>query len=215
MPLSSSAHLAAAACLALALALTFAHWRQWRAAVPPLKLAASLGFLAVAIAAGALDSRYGQLVLVALLCSAAGDALLLSRNSRVFLAGLGAILLAHAIYAAAFSLRGQAPGWLAAGALLMTLNASAVLVWLLPRLHAAYRYAVPAYVLAIAVMVATALGTGAATGHWSIPAGALAFALSDIAVARERFVAPSVINKLWGLPLYYLGQVLLALSVAY
>ena len=66
---------------------------------------------------------------------------------------------------------------------------------------------------AIGMIVATGLGTGAATGHWLIPAGALAFALSDIAVARERFVAPGPINKVWGLPLYYLGQVLLALSV--
>jgi uncharacterized membrane protein YhhN len=92
--------------------------------------------------------------------------------------------------------------------------ATAVLAWLWPRLRSVYRVAVPAYVAAIGAMVATALGTGAATGHWQIAAGALAFAASDIAVARERFVATSPLNKAWGLPLYYIGQVLLALSVA-
>jgi hypothetical protein len=31
-----------------------------------------------------------------------------------------------------------------------------------------------------------------------------------MAVARNRFVAPGVVNRMWGLPLYYLAQVLLA-----
>jgi uncharacterized membrane protein YhhN len=215
MPAISSAHFAAALCLALALVLALAHWRQWRGAVAPLKLAASAAFLAVAWLAGATGTPYGRLVLAALVLSAIGDALLLSKQSRMFLAGLGAFLLAHAVYALAFARHGLDPAWLAIGAILMTINLSAVMVWLLPRLHAMYRYAVPAYMLAIGVMVATALGTGAASGRWLIPAGALAFALSDIAVARERFIAPGPINKAWGLPLYYLGQVLLALSVAY
>ncbi|NNF09333.1 MAG: lysoplasmalogenase, partial [Acidimicrobiia bacterium] len=43
-----------------------------------------------------------------------------------------------------------------------------------------------------------------------IPAGASLFIASDIAVARNTFVAPGYANKLWGLPLYYGGQLLLA-----
>lgn len=208
------AHFAAATCLALALALVLAHWRQWRGAIAPLKLAASASFLAVAWLAGAGGTPYGRLVLVALVLSAIGDGLLLSKRSRLFLAGLGAFLLAHAVYALAFTLHGLDPAWLAIGAVVMAINLAAVLVWLLPRLHTLYRYAVPTYMLAIGMMVATALGTAGVSGQWLVPAGALAFAISDIAVARERFVAPGPINKVWGLPLYYLGQVLLALSVA-
>lgn len=210
----TNAQLAAVTCLVLAIALVVAHWRQWRGAIAPLKLAASACFLAVAWLAGAAGTPYGRLVLVALVLCAIGDALLLSKRSRIFLAGLGAFLLAHAVYALAFTLRGMDPAWLAIGAVVMAINLSAVLVWLLPRLHTVYRYAVPAYMLAIGVMVATGLGTGGLGGRGLIPAGALAFALSDIAVARERFVAPGPINKTWGLPLYYLGQVLLAMSVA-
>jgi hypothetical protein len=40
--------------------------------------------------------------------------------------------------------------------------------------------------------------------------GAFSFYLSDIFVARQRFVTPSFFNRLAGLPLYYLGQFLLA-----
>ena len=47
-----------------------------------------------------------------------------------------------------------------------------------------------------------------------IPLGAVAFFLSDLAVARDRFVAKGWVNRVWGLPLYYFGQVLLATSVA-
>ncbi len=43
--------------------------------------------------------------------------------------------------------------------------------------------------------------------------GALGFAASDLAVAREQFVRPGSINKLWGLPVYYLSQLALAWTV--
>jgi hypothetical protein len=40
----------------------------------------------------------------------------------------------------------------------------------------------------------------------------LAFYLSDLAVARDRFVARAFVNRLWGLPLYYAAQILFAVS---
>jgi uncharacterized membrane protein YhhN len=40
--------------------------------------------------------------------------------------------------------------------------------------------------------------------------GALLFYVSDLAVARNRFVAPGFANRAWGLPAYYAGQMLLA-----
>ncbi|QSX79478.1 lysoplasmalogenase [Agrilutibacter solisilvae] len=209
-----AAHSAAVICLALSLALAWAHARSHARAQPPLKLAASAAFLVVALAAGALDSDYGRLVLVALGLGAVGDALLLSRRSPLFLAGLGTFLVAHAVYAIAFALQPQDLAWLIGGAIAMAVVAVIVLRWLWARLRSVYQLAVPAYVLAIGAMVATAMGTAAATGHAGIAAGALAFAASDVAVARERFVVASPANKIWGLPLYYLGKVLLALSVA-
>ncbi|TFG38533.1 MAG: hypothetical protein E4H39_00070 [Syntrophobacterales bacterium] len=43
--------------------------------------------------------------------------------------------------------------------------------------------------------------------------GALCFYFSDIFVARDRFFRKEFLNRLIGLPLYYLGQFLLAFSV--
>jgi uncharacterized membrane protein YhhN len=40
------------------------------------------------------------------------------------------------------------------------------------------------------------------------------FFISDLAVARDRFVAPSFANRSWGLPSYYAGQLLLAWAIS-
>ena len=71
-----------------------------------------------------------------------------------------------------------------------------------------------AYVVVITMMVICAAGTVNAPGGAVRVLGAVAFYLSDLGVARERFVTPGLANRLFGLPLYYGGQVLLALSIA-
>ena len=43
--------------------------------------------------------------------------------------------------------------------------------------------------------------------------GAVLFFISDLAVARGRFVADTFTNKAWGLPTYFGGQLLIAWSV--
>ena len=45
--------------------------------------------------------------------------------------------------------------------------------------------------------------------------GAVAFYLSDLFVARDRFVSEGITNRVIGLPLYYGGQYLLAFSVGF
>ncbi len=42
---------------------------------------------------------------------------------------------------------------------------------------------------------------------------ALSFYVSDVFVARDRFLKEEFINRLVGLPMYYAGQFLLAFSV--
>ncbi len=39
------------------------------------------------------------------------------------------------------------------------------------------------------------------------------FTVSDIAVVRDRFVTTGFVNRLWGLPLYYAAQLLIAWSI--
>jgi hypothetical protein len=48
-----------------------------------------------------------------------------------------------------------------------------------------------------------------------ILAGAVSFYISDLFVARDRFLKDAFFNRLVGLPLYYLGQFLLAFSVGF
>ncbi len=71
------------------------------------------------------------------------------------------------------------------------------------------------YVIAISTMMAMAAGAFVIDGNWLIPLGALLFLLSDLAVARDRFIAPGFINRAWGLPVYFCAQMVLAASVGY
>jgi len=51
------------------------------------------------------------------------------------------------------------------------------------------------------------------TGRLLVFVGAVSFYLSDLFVARDRFLKSEFTNRLIGLPLYYCGQFLLAFSV--
>ena len=62
-------------------------------------------------------------------------------------------------------------------------------------------------------IITVMLVTASSSGRLGLYAGAALFYLSDLAVARQRFVAPGFENKLIGLPLYYAGQLLLASAV--
>ena len=139
--------------------------------------------------------------------------LLIPSGSATFLAGLGSFLAGHLAFAVAFVVRGVTPLAIAIGLGLLLLPVALVWRWLAPRLDGAMRVAVPTYVGAITLMVALAAGTAGYRPGWLILAGALLFFVSDLSVARDRFVRAGLVNRLWGLPLYYAAQLLFALSV--
>lgn len=176
-------------------------WRTGRLFFKPL---CSLGFVLLALSLG-ISSSYGWLILLGLICAAIGDVALMYRRDVAFLIGLSAFLLGHVLYTVAFALVGQP----AVRAALPVLGISLVLLrWLWPYVRK-WRVSVSAYVLVISLMLLFALGVD----RWEVRWGALLFYLSDLFVARERFVVSGKINPLMGLPLYYLGQYLLAWSV--
>lgn len=185
---------------------------RWVSLWKPL---ASCGFLGLAIAAGALESAYGRAMLAALALAWVGDVLLISREPGGFLAGLAAFLVAHLTYAGAFVVRGPSWGWVVAAVVLLAVPYFLVDRWLSPHVKPSLRGLVRTYMAAISLMLALACGLLSAGHNPVIFVGALAFYLSDLAVARDRFVRPSFVNRLWGLPLYYAAQVLLAWSVAF
>jgi uncharacterized membrane protein YhhN len=175
---------------------------------------ASTGFLWVALEAGATGSLYGRAVLGALALCWLGDVLLLGRGRGLGLRlGLGSFLLGHLAFAVAFGIRGLDAASVLVAALLLLLPAGAALRWLLPHVPADWRVPVFAYVGVISLMVVAALGSVSQPHDISVAVGAMAFYGSDLAVARERFVASGFANRAWGLPLYYGAQLLLAASV--
>jgi uncharacterized membrane protein YhhN len=178
------------------------------------KAVASLGFVATALASGATSSAWGSVTLAALAVAAVGDVLLAFPGSRTLLAGLAVFALAHLAFTAAFVMRGVGswPGIALAGAI-AALAATAAWLWLRPHLDREWRGAVAIYLTAIVLMLSSGIASGVHTASPLLAAGVVLVAGSDAAVARHRFVRESFLNKLWGLPVYYLGMVLIALSL--
>jgi uncharacterized membrane protein YhhN len=202
--------LAVASGVAAALVATRAG-RPWAYGVA--KAIASGGFVAAALVAGALGGDWGRWALVALVLSGVGDVVLAVRARWAFVAGLGAFLVAHAVYAIAFVLRGVEPLPLAGASLGLALAATwgwrSGSAWVPPAL----RRAVLAYLVVVSAMVATGVSVGVTHGAPGLALGAVLVVGSDLAVARERFVRPGFVNKALGLPTYYLGQLLIAVSL--
>ena len=179
------------------------------------KPVASLAFVWAGVEAGALDSAYGQLLLAGLVLCLLGDVLLIPNDRpAVFRLGLFAFLAGHVAYSAAFLTRPLDPFGLAAGAIVLAVVLVGVLRWLGPSLPADMVWPVRVYLIVIGAMSTLACGLTAAGGPWAVAAGALAFTASDVSVARDRFVQHEFINRLWGLPLYYAAQLLIASTPA-
>lgn len=179
------------------------------------KLVAASSYIGAALALGALGTEYGRFVLAAMAFCWVGDLLLVSRNNRLlFLAGLVSFLLGHLGYMGAFAVRGISVPALALAAAVMAVFAWRVLEWLNPALDSNMRRPVIFYVIAISAMMAMAVAAFSAHGGLAVLLGGVLFVVSDLTVARNRFVAPGFINRAWGLPMYFAAQLLFAASVA-
>lgn len=179
------------------------------------KLVAASSYIGAAMSLGALGTEYGRVVLAAMALCWVGDLLLVSKNNKLlFLAGLVSFLLGHLGYIGAFAVRGISVPALALAALVMAVFAWRVLAWLNPALDLNMRRPVIFYVIAISAMMAMATATFSAHGGLAVLLGGLLFVVSDLFVARNRFVAPGFINRAWGLPVYFSAQLLFAASVA-
>lgn len=175
-----------------------------------VKPAASLTFVAAGWAAGLLDGDWTRALFAGLVLAAVGDVLLIPKDRRVFLAGIGAFLLGHVAYVWAFLERGVHVGTAVSAGVLLALLALPIVGWLIPHVEPPMRWPVRAYVVVITAMVAVAAGTVHAGGNPWLLVGAVGFYLSDLTVARDRFVAPGFLNRAVGLPLYFASQLLLA-----
>lgn len=201
------------AALAVA-ALMASDWHQFRPGRFIAKPVAALCFLWLAWILGAADTQYGQWLFAGLVCCLLGDLFLMPDNEMSFLAGLVSFLLGHLLYAVAFVHQGSSLSGAAYSAVPALLLMVVALRWMWPHLQGPMRAAVPVYTAVITGMLITAGLCATAPPAALVLAGAWGFAVSDLAVARQQFVAPGRYNGLWGSPLYFGSQMLLASSVA-
>ncbi len=200
---------ALAACVA---ALLVAEYRASHLGVWLAKPAAAACFVTAALAFGALDSAYGRMVLAGLVLSLCGDVLLIPEaKPGAFQTGVAAFGLGHVAYLAAFLLRFESAVLAAVCAAVAALALVRVFRWLRPHLRADMVIPVRAYMGVISAMLVAA--AGAAPSSPAILAGASLFYVSDLAVARDRFVASGFANRVFGLPLYFAAQLVLAGTV--
>ncbi len=174
-------------------------------------------FILVAIWQTATYSSFATAVIIGLMLCLVGDICLAIPGQTAFRIGLVAFLLGHVGYIVAFVMVAPPGLTMWAAALLSVPISTFVYARLLPFLNG-MRRPVMGYVVIITVMVIAAgalLGADHLSfgGRLLILNGALAFYISDLFVARQRFVHQSFYNRLIGLPLYYLGQFQIAYAV--
>jgi uncharacterized membrane protein YhhN len=192
-------------------ALLVAEKRDWRLGIWIAKPLAAAGYLALAVSVGALETTYGQLIFAALLLSFSGDVFLIPEEKpTAFKIGILSFLLGHVAYTVAFATREVDLLAAVLVAILVAVVARVVLRWLIPHVESELRGPVYAYVVVISSMLVFAAGTARGESRPDIIAGAFLFYLSDLAVARDRFVHPGFWNRAWGLPFYFGAQLILA-----
>lgn len=183
----------------------------------PTKMILSLLFIAAVIIQPHPLPGYFKFLFVGMIFCAGGDLFLAMPQRSTFMSGLVSFLIGHIFYITAFFYAAQLNvlTWIGIGTLLIA--GGWVFVWLRPHLGK-MKGPVVAYILIITVMMAGAfsiLGDVRINrmGRFLVFAGAFLFYISDIFVARHRFIKKEFFNRLIGLPLYFTGQYILAFSM--
>lgn len=181
------------------------------------KTALSTLFVLVAFRQTPSIPTYSHYLIIGLLFCLGGDVCLALPGENIFKAGLLPFLLGHVFYVISFTFLLPVSEWLLGGAIPFWIFSFLIFLWLRPHLKSLL-VPVVFYILVITLMTSGAWAVFSKSflplwGRVFILAGALFFYLSDVFVARNKFIKDNFLNRLIGLPLYYLGQFLLAFSV--
>jgi uncharacterized membrane protein YhhN len=185
----------------------------------PAKTVLSCLFILTALLQVHANPGYYYLLLIGLIFCLGGDVFLAMPQEKAFLLGLVSFLLGHVFYVVCFFYLADIGQWTWVGCLVGLLVSGVVFIWLRPHLGSMLMPVI-AYIVVITVMVVgawTVLGDSGLnySGRLLVFIGAVSFYLSDLFVARDRFMKTEFSNRLIGLPMYYLGQFLLAFSVGF
>jgi uncharacterized membrane protein YhhN len=197
------------------LALVLCDFHQIRSGRYIFKPIAAAAFVWLAVSLDATSTSYGNWLLAALIFCMIGDLFLMPDDERSFLAGLTAFLCGHLLFAVAFLQLPANPVGMAFSSLPALVMLVVVLRWLTPHVNKEMKLPVTLYIIVITSMLLCAGLTVGQPAALLIIAGAWGFAGSDLAVARRQFIQPtSRLDGVWGTPLYFLSQMVLACSVA-
>ena len=185
----------------------------------PTKTTLSCLFILTAVLQPHPFPEYFYILLIGLIFCLGGDVFLALPQAKMFLFGLVSFLLGHVGYVLCFFYVADLNPWTWGGSAIGLTISGLVFLRLRPHLGSML-VPVVAYII-----VGTAMVTGAftvlgdtrlpSTGRFLVIFGAVSFYISDLFVARDRFLKTEFSNRLLGLPLYYTGQFLLAFSVAF
>ena len=189
---------------------------NWKKKLPVKTSLSCIFILTAVVQPHPLPGFYG-LILIGLIFCLGGDVFLALPQKKMFLLGLVSFLVGHVFYVAAFMYVAGMNGFAVVGSLLTIGVSAGVYMWLKPHLGT-MKVPVIFYIVVISGMLCSAwaiLGESelAKQGRLLVFIGALSFYVSDLFVARDRFLKNEFLNRLIGLPLYYAGQFMLAFSV--
>jgi uncharacterized membrane protein YhhN len=160
---------------------------------------------------------YYHTLFIGLIFCFIGDVCLALPQEKAFTGGLVAFLIGHIFYIFSFSSLTQIYHWISAGFFIIFGLSVLIFLWLRPHLKSML-IPVLLYILVITVMASGAWAvfwksSFPISGRALILVGSFCFYFSDVFVARSKFIKEEYRNRLFGLPLYYAGQFLLAFSV--
>ena len=196
--------------------LYFEKQNDWKKFLPVKTVLSCLFIFTAVVQPHPLSGYYG-LILIGLVFCLGGDVFLALPRKKMFLLGLISFLVGHVFYVLAFLTVAGMNGVAIIGTFLTIGVSAGVYKWLKPHLGS-MKIPVIFYILVISAMLCGAwaiLGEPALArpGRLLVFIGALSFYISDLFVARNRFLKDAFLNRLLGLPLYYAGQFMLAFSV--
>jgi len=197
--------------------LLFYEKKKNRAPLLITKSALSLLFVMTALLQPRPVPAYYHYLLVGLSLCLIGDVCLALPRESAFTVGLVAFMIGHIFYIFSFSSLIQISYWISIGVFIYVGMSSFIFFWLRPHLKSML-IPVLIYIVIITMMVIGAWGVFGKSpfrisGRALILAGALCFYFSDVFVARDKFIKEEYCNRVFGLPLYYAGQFMLAFSV--
>lgn len=185
--------------------------RGWTGIAFPMRgwlVTASTGFVLVRLITGGLDTTSGKLLLAGLMACWVGDYL----GPSDFTGSVAAFGMGHVLFVGAFAAIGIDVTRVPTAAAVSIGAGTAIGWWLLPSVPADQQPLIVGYMAVISAMVVCAWSVRDHPARTVLMVAATLFYVSDIFVARWRFVSPGPENAWLCYPLYYAACLLFALA---